>query len=87
MPPPHPPPTTSQFFDTKITLAGTCNSHISGIFASVIFYDLLFLDFIFVSMCVYMQWYTEILAAELALHCSYAETLWLEVPLYVHPVY
>lgn len=87
VPPPHPPPTTSQFFDTKITLAGTCNSHISGIFASVIFYDLLFLDFIFVSMCVYMQWYTEILAAELALHCSYAETLWLEVPLYVHPVY
>lgn len=29
----------------------------------------------------------KVLAAELALHCSYAETLWSEVPLYVHPVY
>lgn len=28
----------SQFFDTKITLAGRCNSHISGIFASCTFF-------------------------------------------------
>lgn len=33
---PSPPPPISQFFDTKITLAGRCNSHISGIFASVL---------------------------------------------------
>lgn len=32
-----PPSPISQFFDTKITLAGRCNSHISGIFASVLF--------------------------------------------------
>lgn len=41
-PPLHPavvlPSPISQFFDTKITLAGRCNSHISGIFASVTFF-------------------------------------------------
>lgn len=42
------PPTTTHCFDTKITLAGTCNSHISGIFASVIC--------IVLFLCVYMQW-------------------------------
>lgn len=41
----------------------------------------------YIVIFVYMQWSTKILAAELALHCSYAETLWSEVPLYVHPVY
>lgn len=90
---PSPPPPISQFFDTKITLAGRCNSHISGIFASVlcIFWKRSF-DFFFFSSVLYCYFYLhavvyKVLAAELALHCSYAETLWSEVPLYVHPVY
>lgn len=92
--PPSPP--ISQFFDTKITLAGRCNSHISGIFASVLFnffflekiiLTLFFFPVCYIVIFVYMQWSTKIPAAELALHCSYAETLWSEVPLYVHPVY
>lgn len=62
-----PSPTISQFFDTKITLAGRCNSHISGIFASVlcIFWKRSF-DFFFFSLqyvvfviFVYMQWSTK----------------------------
>lgn len=82
----------SQFYDTKITLAGRCNSHISGIFASVLFFLKDRLTFFFFSnmfycyFCLHAVVY-KILAAELALHCSYAETLWSEVPLYVHPVY
>lgn len=40
------PPTTTHCFDTKITLAGTCNSHISGIFASVIFIMFYFCQFV-----------------------------------------
>lgn len=82
----------SQFFDTKITLAGRCNSHISGIFASVLFiflrrsFDFIFFSVFYCYFCLHAVVY-KILAAELALHCSYAETLWSEVPLYVHPVY
>lgn len=82
----------SQFFDTKITLAGRCNSHISGIFASVLFiflkrsFDFIFFNVLYCYFCLHAVVY-KILAAELALHCSYAETLWSEVPLYVHPVY
>lgn len=82
----------SQFFDTKITLAGRCNSHISGIFASVLFiflkrsFDFIFFSVLYCYCCLHAVVY-KILAAELALHCSYAETLWSEVPLYVHPVY
>lgn len=45
----------SQFFDTKITLAGRCNSHISGIFASVLF----FFFFQCIILFVYMQWSTK----------------------------
>lgn len=46
----------------------------------------------FLSRCsivtfVYIAVVYKMPAAELALHCSYAETLWSEVPLYVHPVY
>lgn len=67
-----PPPTTTHSFDTKITLAGTCNSHISGIFASVIFIMVYFLNFMLL-VCVSTCSGKEILAAELALHCSYAE--------------
>lgn len=92
--PPHLPALPiSQFFDTKITLAGRCNSHISGIFASVLCifwkrsFDFIFLfDVLYCYFCLHAVVY-KILAAELALHCSYAETLWSEVPLYVHPVY
>lgn len=52
------PPPISQFFDTKITLAGRCNSHISGIFASVIcFFMIIWLYFF--SVFVDMQWYTR----------------------------
>lgn len=82
----------SQFFDTKITLAGRCNSHISGIFASVLFiflkrsFEFIFFNVLYCYFCLHAVVY-KILAAELALHCSYAETLWSEVPLYVHPVY
>lgn len=47
------PPTTTHSFDTKITLAGTRNSHISGFFASVIFIMVYFFNFIFVSLCVH----------------------------------
>lgn len=89
-PPTHP---ISQFFDTKITLAGRSNSHISGIFASVLcifwkrsFDFIFFLNVLYCYFCLHAVVY-KILAAELALHCSYAETLWSEVPLYVHPVY
>lgn len=67
-----PPPTSTHSFDTKITLAGTCNSHISGIFASVILLWFIFL-ILFLSVCVSTCSGKEILAAELALHCSYAE--------------
>lgn len=87
----------SCFFETKITLAGRCYSHISGIFASVLFifgktiilllfFSMCYIVFVFCFFCLHAVVY-KILAAELALHCSYAETLWSEVPLYVHPVY
>lgn len=55
----------SQFFDTKITLAGRCNSHISGIFASVLFIFLekiiltLFFPMCYIVIFVYMQWSTK----------------------------
>lgn len=61
---PSPPPPISHFFDTKITLAGRCNSHISGIFASVlcIFWKRSF-DFFFpvcyIVIFIYMQWSTK----------------------------
>lgn len=41
----------------------------------------------YIVIFVYIAVVNKILTAELALHCSYAETLWSEVPLYVHPVY
>lgn len=67
-----PPPTNTHSFDTKITLAGTCNSHISGFFASVIF---IMVYFFYIYFCQFVCTCSgkEILAAELALHCSYAE--------------
>lgn len=53
----------SQFFDTKITLAGTCNSHISGWYlfflASVLFVLFFFLNVLF-CFFVYMQWSTNL---------------------------
>lgn len=75
----------SQYFDTEITLAGRCISHVSGFFFFLYSDHLTFSDFFFhvdlhAVVC-------KLLAAEQALHCSYAETLWSEVPLYVHPVY
>lgn len=53
------------FSETKITLAGRCYSHISGIFASVLLFIFLKRSFYFIfSMCyivifVYMQWSTK----------------------------
>lgn len=64
---PSPPPPISQFFDTKITLAGRCNSHISGIFASVLCifwkrsFDFFFFFFpvCYIVIFIYMQWSTK----------------------------
>lgn len=41
----------------------------------------------FIVIFVYIAVVYKIVAAELALYCSYAETVWAEVPLYVYPVY
>lgn len=54
-----PLPPISQFFDTKITLAGRCNSHISGIFASVLFiflkrsFDFIFFNVLYCYFCLH----------------------------------
>lgn len=52
-------------------------------------FDFIFFNVLYCYWCCY--WLHAVVynipAAELALHCSYAETLWSEVPLYVHPVY
>ena len=54
-----PSPPISQFFDTKITLAGRCNSHISGIFASVLFiflkrsFDFIFFNVLYCYFCLH----------------------------------